>query len=237
MSNKVLITNDQNVVKVPSGLRILIRRSCNAVLDFEHFDGPAEISVTFVDNNRIHELNKEYRNKDSATDVLSFPLGENGEYDIDEDNGCKLLGDIVISMERAMEQAAIEAAYKEGEAKLKGNGKSVPALSVLKTPLRDGDAERPDDEAYKNAYFVNANATSAPGIVDADLNPILTRSEVYSGVYGRASITFYAFNSSGNKGIACGLNNLQKIRDGEPLGGKASAESDFATDDDEDFLN
>ena len=76
MSNKVLITNDQNVVKVPSGLRILIRRSCNAVLDFEHFDGPAEISVTFVDNNRIHELNKEYRNKDSATDVLSFPLGE-----------------------------------------------------------------------------------------------------------------------------------------------------------------
>ena len=88
-------------------------------------------------------------------------------------------------------QAAIEAAYKEGEAKLKGNGKSVPALSVLKTPLRDGDAERPDDEAYKNAYFVNANATSAPGIVDADLNPILTRSEVYSGVYGRASITFY----------------------------------------------
>ena len=92
-------------------------------------------------------------------------------------------------------------------------------------------------EAYKNAYFVNANATSAPGIVDADLNPILTRSEVYSGVYGRASITFYAFNSSGNKGIACGLNNLQKIRDGEPLGGKASAESDFVTDDNEDFLN
>ena len=107
VSNKVLITNDQNVVKVPSGLRILIRRSCNAVLDFEHFDGPAEISVTFVDNNRIHELNKEYRDKDSATDVLSFPLGENGEYDIDEDNGCKLLGDIVISMERAMEQAEL----------------------------------------------------------------------------------------------------------------------------------
>ena len=127
-------------------------------------------------------------------------------------------------------EAAIEAAYKEGEAKLKGNGKSVPALSVIKTPLRDGDMERPDDPAYANAYFVNANATSAPGIVDADRNPILTRSEVYSGVYGRASISFYAFNISGNKGIACGLNNLQKIRDGEPLGGKASAESDFASD-------
>lgn len=134
-------------------------------------------------------------------------------------------------------KAAIEAAYKEGEAKLKGNGKTVPALSILKTPLRDGDLERPDDAAYANAYFINANATTTPGIVDADRNPIMSRSEVYSGVYGRASITFYAFNSSGNKGIACGLNNLQKIRDGEPLGSKASAESDFNTDDDEDFLD
>jgi hypothetical protein len=137
-------------------------------------------------------------------------------------------------------KAAVEAAYKEGEAKLRGNNRTVPVLSAIKTPLRDGDTERPDDEAYKNAYFVNANATTAPGIVDADLNPILSRSEVYSGVYGRASITFYAFNSSGNRGIACGLNNLQKIRDGEPLGSKASAESDFAefaNDDDDDFLN
>ena len=134
-------------------------------------------------------------------------------------------------------QAAIEAAYKEGEAKLKGNGKSVPPLTAIKTPLRDGDTERPDDSAYAGCYFVNANATSVPGIVDVDRNPILTRSEVYSGVYGRASITFYAFNSSGNRGIACGLNNLQKVRDGEPLGGKASAEADFATDEDDDFLD
>lgn len=132
-------------------------------------------------------------------------------------------------------RAAIEAAYKEGEAKLKGNGRSVPALSVLKTPLRDGDAERPDDEAYADAYFVNANSTTAPGIVDADRQPIIDTSEVYSGVYGRASINFYAFNSNGNKGIACGLNNLQKICDGEPLGGKSRAEDDFA-DEDEDFL-
>ena len=134
-------------------------------------------------------------------------------------------------------KAAIEAAYHEGESKLKGNGKSVPPLAALKTPLRDGDAERPDDEAYANSYFINANATTAPGIVDVDRNPILTRSEVYSGVYGRASISFYAFNSNGNKGIACGLNNLQKVRDGEPLGGKASAEDDFATDEDDDFLD
>lgn len=134
-------------------------------------------------------------------------------------------------------QAAIQAAYEEGQGKLKGNGKSVPALSVLKTPLRDGDAERPDDEAYADAYFINANSATAPGIVDADRNPILDRSEVYSGVYGRASINFYAFNSNGNKGIACGLNNLQKIRDGEPLGGKSRAEDDFATEEDEDFLS
>lgn len=133
-------------------------------------------------------------------------------------------------------KAAIEAAYQEGEAKLKGNGKSVPALSVIKTPLRDGDSERPDDPAYANCFFVNANSATAPGIVDADRNPILTRGEVYSGVYGRASISFYAFNSNGNKGIACGLNNLQLIRAGEPLGGKVSAESDFASDEDEDFL-
>ena len=133
-------------------------------------------------------------------------------------------------------KAAIEAAYREGEAKLKGNGKSVPPMAAIKNPLRDGDIERPDDAAYANAYFINANATAAPGIVDADRNPILTRSEVYSGVYGRASISFYSFNSNGNKGIACGLNNLQKMRDGEPLGGKTSAESDFATEEDEDFL-
>ena len=84
---------------------------------------------------------------------------------------------------------------------------------------------------------MNANSGTAPGIVDADRNPILERSEVYSGVYGRASINFYAFNSNGNKGIACGLNNLQKIRDGEPLGGKSRAEDDFAEADGEDFLS
>ena len=134
-------------------------------------------------------------------------------------------------------QAAIQAAYEEGQGKLKGNGKTVPALSVLKTPLRDGDAERPDDEAYADSYFVNANSGTAPGIVDADRNSIIDRSEVYSGVYGRASINFYAFNSNGNKGIACGLNNLQKIRDGETLGGKTRAEDDFATEDDDDSLS
>ena len=136
-------------------------------------------------------------------------------------------------------KAAIQAAYTEGEGKLKGNGKTVPALSVLKTPLRDGDAERPDDEAYANAYFINANSGTAPGIVDnqQEPQPITVRSEIYSGVYARASVNFYAFNSNGNKGIACGLNNIQKLRDGEPLGGKSRAEDDFATADEDDFLS
>ncbi len=123
--------------------------------------------------------------------------------------------------------AAIKAAYEEGANKLRGTGKSVPSFETLKKPLRDGDIERPDDEAYANSYFINANSQTQPGIVDESCQPILTRSEVYSGVYGRASISFYAFNSNGNRGIACSLNNLQKIKDGEPLGGKASAESDF----------
>lgn len=131
---------------------------------------------------------------------------------------------------------AIQAAYEEGQSKLKGSSKSVPALTAIKTLLRDGDAERPDDEAYKDSYFINANSATAPGIVDAARNPIIEHSEVYSGVYGRASINFYAFNSNGNRGIACGLNNLQKISDGEPLGGKTRAEDDFA-DEDEDFLS
>ncbi|MBR0512334.1 MAG: DUF2815 family protein [Ruminococcus sp.] len=132
---------------------------------------------------------------------------------------------------------AIKAAYEEGASKLKGNGKTVPPLKAIKTPLRDGDVERPDDEAYANAYFINANSANAPGIVDADRQPIIEHSEVYSGVYGRASINFYAFNSNGNKGIACGLNNLQKIRDGEPLGGRLSAEDDFDDGEDDDFLD
>ncbi|WP_102493001.1 DUF2815 family protein [Selenomonas felix] len=131
---------------------------------------------------------------------------------------------------------AIQTAYEEGQSKLKGSSKSVPALSAIKNPLRDGDVERPDDAAYQDSYFINANSATAPGIVDAARNPIIEHSEVYSGVYGRASINFYAFNSNGNKGIACGLNNLQKISDGEPLGGKTRAEDDFA-DEDEDFLS
>ena len=102
---KVIISNRQKEVKIPTGLRMLVRRCCIAVLQTENFPHPAEISVTFVNNEQIHELNLEYRNKDSSTDVLSFPLGENGIYDSNPENGAKMLGDVVISMETALSQA------------------------------------------------------------------------------------------------------------------------------------
>ncbi len=129
--------------------------------------------------------------------------------------------------------AAVDAAIKEGAAKFGGK---IPNKAALKLPLRDGDAER-DDEAYKDSMFVNANSTTAPQIVDLAVQPILDRAEVYSGCYARVSVNFYAFNSNGNRGIACGLGNIQKVRDGEPLGGRSSAADDFATDVDDDFLS
>jgi hypothetical protein len=128
--------------------------------------------------------------------------------------------------------AAIDAAIEEGIAKFGGK---KPKREAIKLPLRDGDLER-DDEAYKNHFFVNANSTTPPQIVDKRVNPILDREEVYSGCYARVSLNFYAFNSNGNKGVACGLGNIQKIRDGEYLGGRTSAADDFTTIDDEDFL-
>lgn len=137
-------------------------------------------------------------------------------------------------------RAAIQAAYEEGQSKLKGSSKFVPALEDIKTPLRDGDKDRKGDEAYVGAWFINANSSTKPGVVDADRQPILDTSELYSGIIGRASINFYAFNSNGNRGIACGLNNIQKLADGTPLGGHSRAEDDFAgldDDDDEDFLS
>ncbi|CAB4136240.1 Protein of unknown function DUF2815 [uncultured Caudovirales phage] len=135
-------------------------------------------------------------------------------------------------------EAAIKAAVAAGKDS-KFGGK-VPAN--IKMPLRDGDIDRAEDEAYKDAYFLNATCRTKPGVVDKNLNPIIDQDELYSGCFGRASVTFYAFNTNGNKGIACGLNNVQKLSDGEPLGGRSTAESDFGDgfkpilDDDDDLL-
>lgn len=102
---KVIITNDQKAVKIPAGLRLMLRRCCTAVLRLEGFQGDAEVNITFTDDEKIREMNNQFRHIDAATDVLSFPLGENGEYDLNPDTGCKQLGDIVISVEHAVAQA------------------------------------------------------------------------------------------------------------------------------------
>lgn len=128
-------------------------------------------------------------------------------------------------------ERAIEAAKQAGVAKF--GGKISP---VLKLPLRDGDAERPDDENYAGKMFVNANCKTKPGLIEKNGMEIIDTTEFYSGCYGKASVTFYAFNSNGNKGIACGLNNIMKTRDGEPLGGRSRAVDDFANDIEEDDI-
>lgn len=102
---RVIITNKQKTVKIPTGLRMLVRRTCNAVLRMEKFEGSAEVSVTFTDNQGIKQLNAQYRDKDVETDVLSFPMGENGVYDKNPETDAYVLGDVVISMEKATEQA------------------------------------------------------------------------------------------------------------------------------------
>lgn len=134
---------------------------------------------------------------------------------------------------------AVENAKQAGISKFGGK---IPA--VLKLPTHDGDVERPDDEAYCDKYFINAKSNTKPGLLDRKGCPIIDPTEFYSGCYGHASVNFYAFNSNGNKGIACGLNNLMKTEDGEPLAGRSKAEDDFAdlidssdSSDDEDFLN
>ena len=135
---------------------------------------------------------------------------------------------------------AIKRCYDEDDNKLK-RGNTKVALNKLQLPLHDGDEERPEDSNYANAYYINAKATRKPDVVDKQLQPILDEEEVYSGCYGRASISFYAYNSNGNMGIACGLNNLQKVKDGERLGGGfTKAEDDFNDgfrfeEDDDDF--
>jgi hypothetical protein len=130
---------------------------------------------------------------------------------------------------------AIDIAKERGKSE-KWGGK-IPAK--LKLPLRDGDEER-EDEAYAGQYYVNAVCNTRPGLVDKNLNAIIDPEELYSGCYGRASLTFYPFDKNGNRGVACGLNNLQKLKDGEPLGGRVSAEVDFAEpveiEDDDDLM-
>lgn len=129
---------------------------------------------------------------------------------------------------------AIDDAVSEGITSLWGGKKPTS----LKLPLRDGDIERPDDEAYKDCYFFNANSKLAPQVVDRMKAAITDHNEVYSGCYGNISVTIYPFNSPAQKGVAVGLGNIQKIKDGESLGGRTTADEDFdvVTAEDDDFL-
>ena len=134
----------------------------------------------------------------------------------------------------ARSQKAVEAAKEDGKAR-KWSGKIPPNL---KLPLRDGDIDRPDDENYEDCYFLNASSKDAPQVVDRKVNPVVDPMMVYSGCYCNVSVNFYAFNATGNRGVAAGLGNIQFVRDGERLSGKASADADFDAleDDDEDVL-
>ena len=130
-------------------------------------------------------------------------------------------------------QKAVEAAKEDGKTR-RWNGK-IP--TNLKLPLRDGDIDRPDDETYLDCFFLNATSKDAPQIVDRRVKPITDPMMVYSGCYCNVSVNFYAFNANGNRGVAAGLSNIQFVKDGERLSGKASAESEFdALDEDEDVL-
>lgn len=135
-------------------------------------------------------------------------------------------------------EKAVKTAMEIGKSKLANKAGQLPPAASLKLPLRDGDIDRSDDEAFAGMMFLNASTQRKPAVVDKDLNPIMDKNEFYSGCYGRASLNFYAFNVQ-SKGVAAGLNNLQKLEDGDMLAGGSSAEEDFGGEnswDDDDIM-
>ena len=149
----------------------------------------------------------------------------------------KYSASLIVSKSDTKTIAAIKSAIEQAKKDSAGKwGGKIPA--TLKVPLRDGDADRPDDEAYAGSYFLNANSRQAPQVVDRKVQPILDQNEVYSGCYCNVSVTFYGYNSNGNRGIAAGLGNVQFVKDGEALGGRSKASDDFESmDEDDDFLS
>lgn len=157
--------------------------------------------------------------------------------DGDPDNGKYMTNVLIPKEEKETVKAlnsAIEAAKKAGIVS-KWDGKEPKKLDL---PLRDGDTDKEDDDVYAGHYFVNAKCVSRPGVVDKHRSPIVDEDDVYSGMWAVVSVTFFPYNVSGNKGVACGLNNVMKTKDDERLGGRTSAESDFSEvdmEDDEDI--
>lgn len=157
--------------------------------------------------------------------------------DGDPDNGKYMTSVLIPKDEKETVKAlkdAIEAAKRTGMVS-KWGGKEPKKLDL---PLRDGDTDKEDDDVYANHFFINAKATTRPGVIDRDKSPIVDEEEMYSGVWAVVSVTFFPYDVSGNRGVAVGLNNVMKFKDGERLGGRSSAESDFAEidmEDDEDL--
>lgn len=152
--------------------------------------------------------------------------------DGDTDNGKYMTNVLIPKSEKETVKAlqqAIEAAKKSGIVS-KWGGKEPKNLEL---PLRNGDTDK-DDEVYEDCFFINAKSSTRPGICDKNKNPIVDEEEIYSGVYAYVSVSFYPYDKNGNRGIACGLNNIMKFKDGERLGGRTSAETDFANIDAED---
>lgn len=155
---RVIIVNRQKEVKIPTGIRMLVRRCCNATLKLEKFEGSAEVNVTFVDNTYIHSLNLQFRNKDLPTDVLSFPMTKDGGYEVNPETGAKILGDIVISMEKVVEQSEIyghtmrrEVAYLVAHGMLHLLGYDHERGGMEKRQMRDKEERILDSLGFSNA--------------------------------------------------------------------------------------
>ena len=211
-------------------------KNTETLLAIDEREKPVSLQLFGSDPRIISQI--AHQIEDRPFDILDINMGcpvpkivNNGEGSALMKNPV-LAGHIIEETVKAINDA-VDAAIEEGIAKFGGK---KPNKAAIKLPLRDGDTER-EDEAYAGHWFINANSKTAPQIVDKAVKPILDRDEVYSGCYARVSLNFYAFNSNGNKGIACGLGNIQKIRDGESLGGRSSATDDFSIEEDDDFLS
>ena len=229
------VADDHDLARTRDGAERILRTHLRGLIDDEEIELHRSGWKELGDRNRAHERNglDLLQNRpcfrDKPADRLVTPLladlrsdGAHGAHATARDATQVAASDHARSGRKAVLLPLRKLADK--------NGKINKA--VLKLPLRDGDTERPDDPVYAGHYFVNANASESypPKVFDAALNPIMDRNEFYSGCYARASLTFYAFSASGNKGIAAGLNGLQKVADGEPLGGGGNVEADFDDD-------
>jgi len=119
---------------------------------------------------------------------------------------------------KALAKAAVQAKWPDPNKRPKS----------LQHPFRDGDKDKPDLDGYAGHIFVKATSKMRPGVIDSSMSDIITPEDFYAGCYAKASITAYAYDTAGNRGVAFGLQNLMKTRDGEPFSGRSSAQEDFA---------